>query len=41
MLKTSILQLIFIIFILVTPPTLLILAIYDFKELKEKIKNLR
>ena len=41
MLKISILQLIFLIFILAIPPTLLILAIYDFKELKEKIKNLR
>jgi len=41
MLNIRILQIFFIIFILIIPPTLIVLTIYDFKELKEKIKKLR
>lgn len=41
MLTIYVLQFFFIIYILIIPPTLIILAIYDFNELKEKLKNLR
>jgi hypothetical protein len=40
MLNIDVIEIFFIIFILIIPPTLIILAIYDFKELKDKFKNL-
>lgn len=41
MLNLSILQFLFIAFTLIIPPTLLILAIYDLKELKEELEKLK
>lgn len=41
MLDVIILEIFFIFFILIIPPTLIMLAIYDFKELQEEFKNLK